>query len=166
MKARHFLTALALLIAASVPWTPARAADREAQVIACLQSAATAFHLDVLPLVVLRQVEGGAIGMASPNTDGSFDLGPMQINTSWLPRLRRLGITAAMVRDDPCVNAYVGAWIFYEEWKGSGNVAMAMARYHSPTAKHQLHYLQLVSRVIERNLAKLPPAALALASTP
>jgi soluble lytic murein transglycosylase-like protein len=140
---------------AASPQRPA--STDEANILVCLQSAATTFGVDVLPLVILRQVEAGSLGHTSGNTNGSYDIGPMQINSSWLPRLARLGITETMVRDDACVNAYVGTWIYSEELKATGNIVSAMARYHSPNARHQLEYLGLVRRVIQRNLARLPP---------
>jgi len=122
----------------------------EHAVQACIEDAATAFQIPALPVRVLRRVEAGAVGTASPNTDGSVDLGPMQINSSWLPSLRRIGITEDQVRNNPCINAYVGAWIFAQTYAESkGQIALAMARYHSHNAAEQRRYLNLVLRVID-----------------
>jgi soluble lytic murein transglycosylase-like protein len=41
---------------------------------------------------------------------GTTDIGLMQINSAWLPRLARYGITRERLFDS-CVNLHVGAWI-------------------------------------------------------
>lgn len=50
------------------------------------------------------------------NADGSRDIGVMQINTWWLPRLAEYGIGEDHLRE-PCTNVHVGAWIL------AGNIA-------------------------------------------
>src|SRR6185369_17868181 len=44
------------------------------------------------------------------NTNGSYDFGLMQINSSWAPTLRRIGIPWEALAD-PCTNVKVGAWV-------------------------------------------------------
>lgn len=130
---------------------PSSAAERE--VPRCIQLAAEGFGIDPLPLEILREVEGGRPGLESKNTNGTRDLGVMQINSSWLRTLASFGIDEADVRDSACINVYVAAWIFVQELNRTGDVVVAMARYHSPTPRHQARYLGLVQRVIERRLA-------------
>ncbi len=91
------IVGISLCVSASA--APAEAQD-EARIQACLVQAAAAFQVEVLPLKLLRQVEAGTLGRVSGNTNGSYDIGPMQINSTWLPRLARVGITEEMVRDD------------------------------------------------------------------
>lgn len=139
---------------------PTAAASSEQDVARCIQAAARGFGIDPLPLEILRDVEGGRPGLESKNTNGTRDLGVMQINSSWLRTLADFGINEADVRDSVCINVYVAAWIFVQELNRSGDVVVAMARYHSPTPRHQARYLGLVQRVIERRLASATPAAL------
>lgn len=130
--------------------------SNEKAVQACISDAAAAFHVPALPVRILRKVEAGQVGMASPNTNGSVDLGPMQVNSSWLPMLKRLGITRDQVQYNPCVNAYVGTWIFAQAWADSrAQPAMAMARYHSPNPAEQARYLGLVLKAIDRQALQL-----------
>ena len=98
--------------------------------------------------------------MRNLNTNGSYDMGPMQINSSWLPELQRRGISEHAVTYDYCTNILVGAWILARELQGAGapriNTAeywQAVGRYNSHTPYfnsryavriwHQAKYLQL-----------------------
>ena len=76
--------------------------------------------------------------MAQPNTNGTYDLGPMQINTIWVPALAnywRVPEKTALrwVRDDACVNIGVGAWILRKKMNETGSLAAGIAGYHSGT---------------------------------
>ncbi len=67
-----------------------------------------------VPANLIRGVlhaEGAGPGVAARNANGSEDLGWMQINTLWLPKLARYGITRDSLLYDPCINVGVGAWI-------------------------------------------------------
>jgi soluble lytic murein transglycosylase-like protein len=131
----------------------------EQRVQACINGAAKAFHIDALPLRLLREVEGGKVNQISRNRNGSYDIGPMQINSIWLAKLKEYGITEPMLRASACVNVYVGAWIFKSNLRqAEGNVAIAMARYHSRTPRYQRRYLKRIAAAIERRLNKLEPA--------
>ena len=139
----------------------AHAATNTEEVIQiCLSDAARAFGVPSLPLRILRDVEGGQLGTASRNTDGTFDYGPMQINSSWLPMLARLGVTEHDLRYNPCVNAYVATWIFFQEWSASKHdVVMSMARYNSHHPYYQAQYLAKVVKAIDRRIARSPELA-------
>ncbi|EIJ75014.1 MAG: conjugal transfer protein TrbN [Leptospirillum sp. Group II 'C75'] len=78
--------------------------------VACIWQAAGYYRLPPLALVGILGVEGGRPGQAVRNTDGSEDLGPMQINSRWLPLLSRYGLTRAKILGDPCTNVWAGAW--------------------------------------------------------
>ncbi len=142
------IAGIAMLIVSTLCTAKPPLTERAVQ--ACIADAATAFHIPDLPVRVLRRVEAGGVGTASPNLDGSVDLGPMQINSSWLPTLSRIGITRAQIRDNPCINAYVGTWIFAQTYaESNGQIALAMARYHSHNPAEQRRYLALVLHVID-----------------
>lgn len=144
---------LSMGLAAVMACTPA-VAD-EARVQACIAHGAAQFDVDPLVLQILREVEGGVEGTESRNTNDTTDLGPMQINSSWLPQLGRVGVTWEALRDDACVNALVAAWIFKQEWRATGNIAMAIARYHSPTPEFQARYLARALDVVRRHRTEL-----------
>lgn len=112
---------------------------------ACLMLAAQTYSVPPAVLVGIYQVEGGQVGQAVGNTNGSYDLGPMQINTVWIPDLaNRWGVSEATakkwVRDDPCTNMGVAAWIFKNHYDETGSLSQAIAHYHSRTPIHGKPY--------------------------
>jgi soluble lytic murein transglycosylase-like protein len=116
----------------------------------CLQAAAERYQVPVELVRAILKAEGGRPGLAVRNKNGSFDLGPMQINTIWLPSLHPLGITLAQLRDDYCVNVAVGTWILARELQrmprepSRADVWQAAANYHSRTPLHNLRYATLL----------------------
>ena len=115
-------------------------------IAACLMLAAQTYSVPPAVLVGIYQVEGGQPGQAvGPNTNGSYDLGPMQINTLWIPELAdKWGVnnnTALQwVKDDPCTNMGVAAWILRNHMDETGNLAQAIAHYHSRTPHYGYAY--------------------------
>ena len=45
------------------------------------------------------------------NKNGTYDIGLMQINSRWLPVLKRYGLYDERWIWEPCYNAFVGAWV-------------------------------------------------------
>lgn len=133
----------------------------------CLSQAAKRFRLPEEVLVTVLAVEGGRVGQASRNRNGTHDLGPMQVNTVWLremTRLRRAGALPVLLRDDRvlsegyhylknngCLNVYVGAWILKMAVRRSGDdLAAGVAAYHSATPRHRAVYLKRVIAKLTR----------------
>ena len=104
---------------------------------ACIATAAGAYHIPLPTFYAILRVEGGMVGAASVNPNGTEDLGPFQINTSWLPALRayfRLRDNRAsyeLIRDNGCANATAAAAILLYEWRRAGRLDLAVAWYHS-----------------------------------
>jgi hypothetical protein len=120
--------------------------------LACIAFVSAFYHLPPHVLPSIQRVEGGRAGLVSTNTDGSADLGVMQINTLWIsPLSRHLGVPEAVVRsrliNDTCFNvATAGAImrIYLEE--EHGNRMQAIGDYHSHTpAKNALYQAKVLS---------------------
>lgn len=115
-------------------------------IAACLMLAAQTYSVPPAVLVGIYQVEGGKPGQAvGPNDNGSYDLGPMQINTIWIPELAdKWGVSnnTAMtwVKNDPCTNMGVAAWILRNHMNRTGNLSKAIAHYHSKTPRFGYAY--------------------------
>ena len=118
--------------------------------IACVRAAAGYYRLPPLSLVGILGAEGGKIGIASRNTDGSEDLGPMQINSRWLPLLSRYGLTRVKLLKDPCANVWAGAWILARAYARDGDVWTAIGHYHSYRLWESRRYRRRVSRILSR----------------
>lgn len=117
---------------------------------ACLLLAAQTYSVPPAVLLGIYQIEGGQVGQAvGPNDNGSYDLGPMQINTIWLPELAQIwGVNQSTarkwVKDDPCTNVGVAAWILRRHMAETDNLSMAIAHYHSKTPLYGQAYKKKV----------------------
>lgn len=123
----------------------------------CLMMAAQTYNVPPAVMLGILRVEGGRVGQAvGPNKNGTYDLGPMQINTLWVKELSRhwnvnYNTAFTMVKDDPCVNVSVAAWILRQRLNESGNLTLAIAHYHSKTPKFGYVYARKVIGAI-RNM--------------
>jgi soluble lytic murein transglycosylase-like protein len=79
------------------------------------------------------------------NSNHSYDLGIMQINSSWLATLNKVGISRIDLLNG-CTNIQVGAWILAQNIKRYGFSQQALGAYHSATPVLQQEYAQLVLR--------------------
>lgn len=128
-----------------------------AQVLAtCLLAASNTYQVPAAAMIGIMQVEGGHVGQAvGPNFNGTYDLGPMQVNTRWLPQLANLWhvntkTAHAWVRDNGCVNVYVAAWILKQKITETGSLYGGIAAYHSATPGVGYYYANKVVAVLER----------------
>ena len=114
--------------------------------LACMASAAAFYHLPPRVLPSIQAVEGGAVGVVHLNSDGSQDLGIMQINTSWVTRLAAAARTSpesVRVRliYDGCFNiAAAGAIMRAYLNEANGDLMLAVGYYHSHTPALNLDY--------------------------
>ena len=107
--------------------------------LACMALGASLYGLPPRVLPSIHGVEGGAPGVSHLNTDGTRDLGIMQINERWIPALvRYTGAPAERVRvrlmGAGCYNVVAAAWILrtYLDESG-GDLMQAIGYYHSHT---------------------------------
>ena len=122
----------------------------------CLLLSAQMYSVPPAVLTAIHHVEGGQAGQeVGPNVNGTYDLGPMQINTSWLPVLAsHWGVSEATarrwVRDDACTNVGVAAWILRAGLDECGDMATAIAYYHSHTPSYGRDYREKVIASMDR----------------
>lgn len=123
---------------------------------ACLLMAANTYQVPPAVMIGIMQVEGGHVGQAvGPNINGTYDLGPMQVNTRWASELSRLwhvseATARVWVRDDGCVNVHVAAWILKQKIAETGSLYGGIAHYHSATPGTGDRYAAKVIAVMDR----------------
>lgn len=113
--------------------------------IECINQAAVAYHVPAKLIVSVLLTEDGKVGMAKLNKNGTYDYGPMQINTIWLNRLRRFGYTQDDIQFNPCVNVYVGTWILGQRIADTGNLPYGIGSYNSYSLPQNYHYRSKVA---------------------
>jgi hypothetical protein len=139
------LAALAIGLTLAVP-----AKADEAMIEGCLKAAADVHHLPAGVLVLLISVEGGWLGAVSQNTNGTVDIGPMQVNDTWLGKIaEHWGASREeayrALRDSFCANVEGGAWILRQALdEARGDLWEGVALYHSHAPVHKLEYMRLV----------------------
>lgn len=110
----------------------------------CWDQAAAYHNVDPWLLMSIAKVESGFNPSAfNGNRNGSYDLGMMQINSSWFPRLKKMGITQEMLKD-ACTSTYVGAWILSHNIKQYGYTWRAIGAYNSPKVSIGYKYARKV----------------------
>lgn len=83
------------------------------------------------------------------NTNGSYDFGLMQINSSWAPTLRKMGIPWRALAD-PCMNVMVGAWVLARCFSDYGYTWLAVGCYNSRTPSKRDRYAARIARILDR----------------
>jgi hypothetical protein len=124
---------------------------------ACLLMAAQTYQVPPAVMIGIMHVEGGRVGQeVGPNFNGTYDLGPMQVNSRWIPELARTWsvdhrTARKAVRDDGCVNVRVAAWILRRKIiEAGGSLYGGIAHYHSATPWRGQRYAAKVVAVMER----------------
>jgi hypothetical protein len=116
----------------------------------CLRSAADLHRVPAAVLVILLRVEGGRLGRVSQNSNDTVDIGPMQVNQIWLPKLAQhwhasIDDTFIALRDNFCANVEGGAWILRQDLdEAHGDFWGGVGIYHSHDPGQQATYLRQV----------------------
>lgn len=114
----------------------------------CFNEAAAYYNVSPQVLYAIAKHESRLNPYAvSRNSNGSYDIGIMQINSVWLPELNKLGIRYENLFD-PCMNVFVGAWIYAKKVRKYGNTWNAIGAYHSETAEKKENYSWKIFREI------------------
>jgi hypothetical protein len=116
----------------------------------CINEAAIAYHLPAQLMIAILQVERGKVGQIVKNKKGSYDIGPAQINSAWLPTLKAYGITQTQLQFDPCINIKVGAWIAAKAIANENNLLAGIGDYHSHTSQYNHAYSQKIRMHLTR----------------
>lgn len=111
----------------------------------CWEDAALKYGVSPHLLHAIAKTESGlnAKAINRANANGSYDVGLMQINSSWLPMLKRFGISEKDLYE-PCISIEVGAWILAHNIRSHGYTWAAVGAYNTPNPQRGLLYAQRV----------------------
>lgn len=117
----------------------------------CWLDAAKRYGVSPQVLYAIAQTESGMNPLAvGRNKNGSVDIGLMQINSSWLPKLSQFGIRKIDLWD-ACLNIHVGAWVLAGNMRQHGNTWKAIGAYNAKSEEKQLIYAWKVYRKLASN---------------
>ena len=161
-----------LLLALASPAQAASVSPDGAYIRDCLIAAGNAYHEPAAVLVILLNVEGGRLGTVSQNTNGSVDIGPMQVNDIWLPKLAAHWATTQhtaylALRDNFCAAVEAGAWILRmgldeahgDFWEGVGFYHSHDPGYKADYLRKVLHQVLRLQSEVKRDTASNVPHA-------
>lgn len=123
----------------------------------CFYEAGKYYNVSPELLMAIALVESNLNPKAlNKNKDGSYDIGIMQINTSWIPYLKRQGINESYIWD-PCWNIYFGAMVLKHCMNLFGNTWKAVDCYNKgqKKARHSSSYVWKVYKKIEKVKSQL-----------
>lgn len=126
----------------------------------CFRREAQSNGIDPYVLLAVLQTENGRPGEMARNRNGSYDLGPMSINTVWIPTLaKRYQVSeedlTRKLASDGCANVSAAAWILGRKIAETGNVWEGVARFHSTTPAKQASYLRRVQGKLSEILVRM-----------
>lgn len=123
----------------------------------CWYRSSVKYNLDPWLLYSIAYVESGHnIFAINKNKNGSYDMGMMQINSIWIPELKKVGIEPKHLFD-PCTSIDVGAWILAQNIKKYGYSKSAIGAYNSRTPSIGLKYADKVLKAYARFTGRITP---------
>lgn len=115
--------------------------------VTCVARASQHYKIPVPVTLALMKTEGGKPGSFVRNTNGTYDMGVMQVNTLWIPEYsKRFGITrnAFVMRAvlDGCFSVFLGLDILRAQVDREGSIEKGVAAYHSRTPDKAARYMR------------------------
>lgn len=126
----------------------------------CIDAAAEKYNIPYYVFIGILKTESGQIGKINYDKNGSYDIGPAQINSIHLPWLESRGISEHKLEWNACENVFVGAQILSEALKGSvtGDPSLFWEKvgdYNSNTPIYNHRY----GKMVYENIKKIFPNA-------
>jgi lysyl-tRNA synthetase class I len=109
--------------------------------IVCSIAAAQQYGLPANAILAVAEQEAGKPGQWVRNTNGTFDLGALQFNTSYVRTLSKYGIQYEDVQAKGCYPYQLAAWRIRKHVQyDRGDFWTRVANYHSYTPVHNQRY--------------------------
>lgn len=124
----------------------------------CVNGSARDYEINPFILLsVLKQESGGKTGIVSQNTNGTYDLGPAQFNTSsWAAIFQnKFSISRDALINNMCQAIRAMAYAVRTEIdKAGGDIWKGIGNYHSRTPAYHQRYVKAVYAQYQRIIAK------------
>jgi len=102
--------------------------------VVCSIAAAVKYEVPANIVLAVAEKEGGKPGQWVRNSNNTYDVGPMQFNTTYLSALARFGITASHVEQAGCYAFDLAAWRLRMHIRNDkGDLWTKVSNYHSST---------------------------------
>jgi len=119
--------------------------------IICSVVAAVKYNVPANIILAVAEIEGGKPGQYVENTNGTYDVGPMQFNTAYLQDLAQYGITSKDVAASGCYSYELAAWRLRGHiLNDTGDLWTRVANYHSKTPYYNAIYRAKLIRASEK----------------
>jgi len=86
------------------------------EAVQCVARASARYEVPELLMHAILMKEGGRMGKAVRNRNGTYDLGLAQINTSWVEHFARYGVKLEHLLNDTCTNLSASAYILKQNY--------------------------------------------------
>ncbi|WP_084273787.1 transglycosylase SLT domain-containing protein [Legionella fairfieldensis] len=114
---------------------------QQQELAVCSIIAAIKYEVPVNIVLAVAEKEAGKPGQWVKNTNGTYDVGPMQFNTHYLEELKKFGITANDVSQGGCYSYDLAAWRLRTHLANDKkDLWTRAANYHSRTPKYNHIY--------------------------
>lgn len=148
LNSKSRLTALASIALLTTATQAQQPPSDPTRLSICIDRAAAYHQVSPVLLRAIAWHEGGfKTHWVSKNTNGSRDIGALQINSIHLKELAQYGVHEADLLDG-CVSAYVGAWHLKRQIDKYGLTWQAVGAYHSATPEHNAKYANIIIGVL------------------
>lgn len=142
-----------LLVCASVLCFSATSNASELQ--QCFKAASDRYGVPEWLLWSVAKVESDYNSRAyNVNKNGSADIGLMQINTAWLPALKKYGIEREHLWD-ACTSVQIGAWVLAQNVQTHGWNWKAIGAYNAKTEWKRNRYAWKVYRAATNDVRRV-----------
>lgn len=121
----------------------------------CFEEAGERYNINPYLLYVIAKIESNLNPKAiNKNINGSYDIGLMQINSKWLPILKKYNIKEKDLFN-PCQNVFVGAWVLKQCINKFGNTWKSIDCYNKGSkAKNSSKYVWKIYNEYNKLFAK------------
>ncbi len=109
--------------------------------VVCSVAAAIKYNVPANIVLAVAELEGGKPGLYRRNSNGSRDVGVMQLNTRYLADLSAYGITPKDVAEAGCYSYELATWRLRNHLlHDKGDLWTKAANYHSRTPEYNRPY--------------------------